>query len=109
MRCNKPKSIFGRFQILCSVLIVSVTLGINAISSVEAVTEIGPGDRILFLGDQWARNGTAAQTGFEVIRLSSYADTTWCGTAGMTLGVRYPAGFIFTRSPQVNLRARARC
>ena len=71
MHCNRPKPIFGKFQVLCGVLIVSVALGINAISSVEAVTQIGPGDRIFFLGDQWAKNGTAAQTGFEVIRLSS--------------------------------------
>ena len=71
MRCNRPKSILGIFHLLCRVLIVSVVLGINAISSVEAVTEIGPGDRIFFLGNQWARNGTAAQTGFEVIRISS--------------------------------------
>ena len=71
MRCNRPKSIFGKFQILCGALIVSVALGINAISSVEAVTEIGPGDRIFFLGNQWAKNRTASQTGFEVIRLSS--------------------------------------
>ncbi len=71
MRCNRPKPILGKFQILCGVLIVSVALGINAISSVEAVTEIGPGDRIFFIGDQWATNRTASQTGFEVIRLSS--------------------------------------
>ncbi|MDE2724819.1 MAG: hypothetical protein OXI59_15715, partial [Gemmatimonadota bacterium] len=71
MRCNRSKPIFGKFQILCGVLIVSVVLGINAISSVEAVTEIGSGDRILFLGDQWATNRTASQTGFEVIRISS--------------------------------------
>lgn len=71
MRCNRPKPILGKFQILCGVLIVSVALGINAISSVEAVTEIGPGDRIFFLGNQWAKNRTASQTGFEVIRLSS--------------------------------------
>ena len=45
MRCNRPKPIFGKFQILCGVLIVGVFLGINAISSVEAVAEIGPGDR----------------------------------------------------------------
>lgn len=71
MRCNRPKPIFGIFHLLCGLLIVSVALGINAISSVEAVTEIGPGDRIFFLGDQWATNRTASQTGFEVIRLSS--------------------------------------
>ncbi|MXZ07907.1 MAG: T9SS type A sorting domain-containing protein [Gemmatimonadetes bacterium] len=71
MRCNRLKPIFGKFQILCGVLIVSVILGINAISSVEAVTEIGPGDRILFLGDQWVANRTASQTGFEVIRMTS--------------------------------------
>ena len=72
MRCNRPKPIFGKFQIfMCAVLIVSVVLGINAISSVEAVTQIGPGDRIFFLGNQWAKNRTASQTGFEVIRLSS--------------------------------------
>lgn len=71
MRCNRPKPIFGMFQILCGILIVSVALGINAISSVEAVTQIGPGDRIFFWGDQWAKNRTASQTGFEVIRLSS--------------------------------------
>ncbi len=92
MRCTKPKSVFGRFQILCSVLIVSVTLGINVISSVEAVTEIGPGDRILFLGDQWARNGTAAQTGFEVIRLSSYADTTDMKKITETLNLKLMIG-----------------
>ena len=40
---------------------------------------------------------------------ADYRESPWCGTAGMTLGVRYPAGFIFTRSPQVNLRTRARC
>ena len=72
MRCNRPKPIFGIFHLLCGVLIVSVVLGINAISSVEAVTEIGPGDRIFFLGDQWATNRTASQTGFEVIRISSH-------------------------------------
>ena len=71
MRCNRLKSVFGMFHLLCAVLIVSVVLGINAISSVEAVTEIGPGDRIFFLGNQWAKNRTASQTGFEVIRLSS--------------------------------------
>ncbi len=71
MRCNRPKPILEKFQILCGILIVSVALGINAISSVEAVTEIGPGDRIFFLGDQWAKNRTASQTGFEVIRISS--------------------------------------
>ncbi len=71
MRCNRPKPILEKFQILCGILIVSVVLGINAISSVEAVTEIGPGDRIFFLGNQWAKNRTASQTGFEVIRISS--------------------------------------
>lgn len=71
MRCNRLKSVFGMFHLLCRVLIVSVVLGINAISSVEAVTEIGPGDRIFFLGDQWVKNRTVSQTGFEVIRLSS--------------------------------------
>ncbi len=71
MRCNRPKPIFGKFQILCTALIVGVALGINAISSVEAVTQISAGDRIFFLGDQWATNRTASQTGFEVIRLSS--------------------------------------
>ena len=71
MRCNRLKPIFGRFQILCGILIVGVALGINAISSVEAVTQIGPGDRIFFLGNQWMKNRTASQTGFEVIRLSS--------------------------------------
>ncbi len=71
MRCNRPKPILEKFQILCGILIVSVALGINAISSVEAVTEIGPGDRIFFLGNQWAKNRTASQTGFEVIRISS--------------------------------------
>ena len=39
MRCNRPKPIFGKFQILCGILIVSVIFGINAISSVEAVTD----------------------------------------------------------------------
>ena len=92
MRCNRPKPIFGKFQILCGILIVSVVLGINAISSVEAVTEIGPGDRILFLGDQWARNGTAAQTGFEVIRLSSYADTTDMKKITETLNLKLMIG-----------------
>ena len=71
MRCNRQKPIFGIFHLLYRVLIVSVFLGINAISSVEAVTEIGPGDRIFFLGNQWAKNRTASQTGFEVIRISS--------------------------------------
>lgn len=71
MRCNRPKPIFGIFHLLYRVLIVSVFLGINAISSVEAVTQIGPGDRIFFLGNQWAKNRTASQTGFEVIRISS--------------------------------------
>ena len=71
MRCNRPKPILEMSHLLCRVLIVIVFLGINAISSVEAVTEIGPGDRIFFLGDQWATNRTASQTGFEVIRLSS--------------------------------------
>ena len=71
MRCNRPKPILEMFHLLCRVLIVSVVLGINAISSVEAVTEIGPGDRIFFLGNQWAKNRTASQTGFEVIRISS--------------------------------------
>ena len=70
MRCNRPKPILEMSHLLCRVLIVIVFLGINAISSVEAVTEIGPGDRIFFLGDQWATNRTASQTGFEVIRLS---------------------------------------
>ena len=71
MRCNRLKSVFGMFHLLCAVLIVSVVLGINAISSVEAVTQIGPGDRIFFLGNQWVKNRTVSQTGFEVIRLSS--------------------------------------
>ena len=71
MRCNRPKPIFGMFHLLCGVLIVSVVLGINAISSIEAVTQIGAGDRIFFRGDQWATNRTASQTGFEVIRISS--------------------------------------
>ena len=92
MRCNRPKPIFGKFQILFGVFIVCVALGINAISSVEAVTEIGPGDRILFLGDQWARNGTAAQTGFEVIRLSSYADKKDMKTITETLNLKLMIG-----------------
>ena len=71
MRCNRLKSVFGIFHLLCGLLMVSVVLGINAISSVEAVTEIGPGDRIFFLGNQWVKNRTVSQTGFEVIRLSS--------------------------------------
>lgn len=61
MRCNRLKPIWGRFQILCGILIVGVALGINAISSVEAATQIGAGDRIFFLGDQWATNRTASQ------------------------------------------------
>lgn len=92
MRCNRSKPILGKFQILCGVLIVSVILGINALSSVEAVTEIGPGDRILFLGDQWARNGTAAQTGFEVIRLSSYVDKTDMKKITETLNLKLMIG-----------------
>ena len=71
MRCNRPKPILEMSHLLCRVFIVSVFLGINAISSVEAVTEIEAGDRIFFIGDQWATNRTASQTGFEVIRLSS--------------------------------------
>ena len=71
MRCNRPKPVFGIFHLLCGLLMVSVVIGINAISSVEAVTEIGPGDRIFFLGNQWVKNRTVSQTGFEVIRLSS--------------------------------------
>ena len=35
MRCNRPKPIFGEFQILCGILIVNVALGINAISSLK--------------------------------------------------------------------------
>ena len=71
MRCNRPKPLLGKFQILCTALIVGAALGINVISSVEAVTQISAGDRIFFRGDQWATNRTASQTGFEVIRLSS--------------------------------------
>ena len=72
MNFFRPKPIFGRFHFLFVVLIVA--LGMGDVSSVESVTQISAGDRILFLGNQWVRNGTVAQTGFEVIRLSSYVE-----------------------------------
>lgn len=100
MRCNRPKPIFGMFQILCGVLIISVVLGINAISSVEAVTQIGAGDRIFFLGDQWATNRTASQTGFEVIRLASYADTTDMKTVTETLNLKLMIGLGYDVVPR---------
>ncbi len=87
MRCTKPKPILGMFHLVRGILIVSVALGIHAISSVEAVTQIGPGDRIFFIADQWVRNGTAAQTGFEVIRLSSYVEVDLMKAVTDTLGI----------------------
>ena len=92
MRCNKPKPIFGKFQILCGVLIVSVFLGINAISSVDAVTQIGAGDRIFFLGNQWAENRTASQTGFEVIRISSEKSASLMRYVRDTLNLKLMVG-----------------
>ena len=92
MRCNRPKPILEMSHLLCRVLIVSVFLGINAISSVEAVTQIGPGDRIFFLGDQWATNRTASQTGFEVIRLSNYASVSDMKYVRNTLNLKLMVG-----------------
>ncbi len=92
MRCNRLKSVFGMFHLLCAVLIVSVVLGINAISSVEAVTEIGPGDRIFFLGNQWATNRTASQTGFEVIRISSEKSVSLMKYVRNTLNLKLMIG-----------------
>ena len=92
MRCNRPKPILGKFQILCGILIVSIALGINAISSVEAVTQIGPGDRIFFWGDQWAKNRTASQTGFEVIRLSSAESPSLMSYVRDTLNLKLMVG-----------------
>ncbi|MCY3679965.1 MAG: hypothetical protein OXH16_01110, partial [Gemmatimonadetes bacterium] len=92
MRCNRPKPVFGIFHLLCGLLMVSVVLGINAISSVEAVTQIGPGDRIFFRGDQWAKNRTASQTGFEVIRLSSAESPSLMSYVRDTLNLKLMVG-----------------
>ena len=100
MRCNRPKPIFGIFHLLCGVLIVSVVLGISAISSVEAVTEIGPGDRIFFLGDQWATNRTASQTGFEVIRLSSAVPASLMRYVRDTLNLKLMVGLGYDVVPK---------
>ena len=100
MRCNRPKPIFGKFQILCGVLIVGVFLGINAISSVEAVTQIGAGDRIFFRGDQWATNRTASQTGFEVIRISSHKPASLMSYVRDTLNLKLMIGLGYDVVPR---------
>ena len=100
MRCNRPKPIFGKFQILCGVLIVGVFLGINAISSVEAVTQIGAGDRIFFRGDQWATNRTASQTGFEVIRISSHKPASLMSYVRDTLNLKLMVGLGYDVVPR---------
>ncbi len=99
MRCAKSKPIFGMFHLVCGILIVSVALGIDAISSVEAVTQIGAGDRIFFVGNQWVRNRTAAQTGFEVIRLSSYVPVSRMRYVTDTLNLKLMIGLAHNVTP----------
>lgn len=72
MQRTKCSSVFFIFTKWLTLNLIALLVWSSEMSIAEAVTPISPGDRVLMLGDQWGRNGTAAQSGFEVIRLSSY-------------------------------------